>query len=55
MKLSKTLLHTIIVAVTVGTISSCTKAVEEKATHQNESNNPKTESVPEGCPACGMG
>jgi hypothetical protein len=55
MKLSKTLLNTIIVAVTVGTISSCTKSVEEKATQQNEPNKPKTESVPEGCPACGMG
>jgi uncharacterized lipoprotein len=55
MKISKTLIKTIMVAVSVGTISACTKSVEPKATKQNEVKSPKTEQVPEGCPACGMG
>ncbi|MEO7800664.1 MAG: hypothetical protein ABIR81_01620 [Ginsengibacter sp.] len=61
MKLSKTLLRTILVAVTVGTMSSCEKATvgEEKkvATENPKSggNTQASESSPEGCPACGMG
>jgi len=55
MKLSKTLLRAIIVAVTVGTISSsCEKPsaeeMKKKTTEKKELKN-----TPDGCPACGMG
>lgn len=55
MKVSKTLLNTIMVAVTVGTISSCTKSVESKAKKQTEAKGDKTATTPVSCPACGMG
>ena len=55
MKVSKTLLNTIVVAVTVGTIGSCTKSVEGKPKKQTEAKGGKTESAPVSCPACGMG
>lgn len=55
MKISKTLLNTIMVAVTVGTISSCAKSVECKSQKQAEAKEDKTESTAASCPACGMG
>ena len=59
MKLSKSLLQAMLIAVTAGTIISCEKpkfSEGKKAILQN----PKTDtipgdSIPEGCPACGMG
>ena len=53
MKLSKSLLHAILVAVTVGTISSCEK-IKAGEGKKASTENPKT-GIPEGCPACGMG
>jgi hypothetical protein len=54
MKLSKTLLQAMIVAVTVGAISSCEKPyadeIKKKTTEKKQS-----ERIPDGCPACGMG
>ena len=55
MKISKTLLNTIMVAVTVRTISSCAKSVESKSQKQAEAKEGKTESTAVSCPACGMG
>ena len=58
MKISKTLLQAIMVAVTVGTTaSSCSKSVEGKPKKASEKTL-KTDSTyinPESCPACGMG
>ncbi|MEJ7586437.1 MAG: hypothetical protein WKI04_02625 [Ferruginibacter sp.] len=54
MKISKTLLQAMMVAVTAGIISSCEKpsadAGKKPATEKSKAGN-----VPEGCPACGMG
>ncbi|MDO9375681.1 MAG: hypothetical protein V4725_03570 [Bacteroidota bacterium] len=54
MKLSKSILQAMVIAVTVGTICSCEKpsvdAEKKTATEKSKSVNP-----PEGCPACGMG
>ncbi|MEJ0104283.1 MAG: hypothetical protein WDO19_17725 [Bacteroidota bacterium] len=50
MKIAKPLLLVIAAAVTIGTISSCTKDKPEK---KDEKKNERT--VPQPCPACGMG
>lgn len=61
MKISKTLLNAILVAVTIGTMSACTKSVESKANKHSDKKNPKTENTDSTqqtgscCPACGMG
>ena len=59
MKLSKSLLQAMLVAVTAGTIISCEKPkVNElkKTSLQNpKTGNAPTDSIPQGCPACGMG
>jgi hypothetical protein len=55
MKISKTLLQTIMVAVTVGTIASCTKSVTSKSNKQADIKKAKTDSTQISCPACGMG
>lgn len=54
MKLSKSILQAMVVAVTVGTICSCEKpaADEGKKTSIEKS---KSVNAPGGCPACGMG
>lgn len=63
MKISKTLIATIMVAVTVGTAASCTKSVDGKP--KKTITNPKNLSgqngedstivLPYDCPGCGMG
>lgn len=55
MKLSKTLLNTIIVAVTVSTVASCTKDDDNLEKQKKEAEKSKTEKVTDACPACGMG
>ncbi len=56
MKLSKTLLKTIMVAVTVGTTVSCSKSVGGiKKKVEKSSKTDSTYFVPGSCPACGMG
>jgi len=54
MKLSKTVLQAMIVAVTMGTISSCEKPSQEEV-KKSATEKPKPDSEPVGCPACGMG
>lgn len=54
MKLSKSILQAILVAVTAGTIISCEKASVDEG-KKPDIQNPKTGNIPEGCPACGMG
>jgi hypothetical protein len=54
MKLSKSLLRAMLVAVTAGTIISCEKPkVDEGKKPAIQKSNPGN--IPEGCPACGMG
>lgn len=53
MKLSKALLQAILVAVTVGAISSCEKPTVDAA--QKSAKETPKEHTPDGCPACGMG
>ena len=57
MKLSKTLLKAMMVAVTVGTAVSCSKSVDGKLKKDAEktSKTDSTYTIPGGCPACGMG
>lgn len=56
MKVSKTLLQAIVVAVTVGTTVSCTKSVDGKPkTTNNKTKTDSTYVIPDNCPACGMG
>ena len=55
MKLSKALLNTIMVAVTVSTVSSCTKDDDNLEKQKKEAEKEKTEKVTDACPACGMG
>jgi len=50
MKISKSLLIAIAAAVVVTTVTSCTKDKPEK---KDEKKNERT--VPQSCPACGMG
>lgn len=55
MKLSKTILQAMLVAVTVGAISSsCEKPAVDKA-KKATTEKTQTETVPDCCPACGMG
>jgi hypothetical protein len=53
MKLSKSLLQAMVMAVTVASISSCEKPapVKEESSRQK----PKTDSAYVSCPGCGMG
>jgi len=54
MKIPKTLLQTIVIAVAAGSIASCKKPVDEiKAA--KEKTEKTTPNAPESCPACGMG
>lgn len=55
MKISKTLLQAIMVAVTAGTIASCTKSVASKSDKQADLKKEKTDSTQLCCLACGMG
>ena len=54
MKLSKTLLQAILVAVTAGAISSCEKPAADEG-KKPATEKPTKGSLPDGCPACGMG
>ena len=54
MKLSKSLLQAMLIAITAGTIISCEKPkVDEGKKPTTEK--PKAGSEPQSCPACGMG
>lgn len=57
MKISKTLLQTILVAVTAATVASCSKSVDgaPKKDHEKTSKTDSTRIEPFSCPACGMG
>ena len=57
MKISKTLLQTILVAVTAATVVSCSKSVDEalKKDLEKTSKTDSTHIDPFNCPACGMG
>jgi hypothetical protein len=55
MKISKTLLQTILVAVTVSTAVSCSKSVDGKPKKEANSKTDSTQTIPVSCPACGMG
>jgi hypothetical protein len=59
MKLSKSLLQAMLIAVTTGTIISCEKpniVEEKKATLQKSAKDTiPVVNITEGCPACGMG
>jgi len=59
MKLSKSLLTAMMVAVTAGTIISCEKPkiLESKkaVTPNSKTGITPSDTIPEGCPACGMG
>ena len=57
MKLSKSLLQAMLVAVTAGTIISCEKpaVIEGKKAPLHKTGIAPTDSIPGGCPACGMG
>jgi len=50
MKIAKPLLLVIAAAVAIGTVASCTKDKPEK---KEDKKNERT--VPQSCPACGMG
>ncbi|HOZ80306.1 MAG TPA: hypothetical protein PLY34_20085 [Ferruginibacter sp.] len=54
MKIPKTLLQTIVIAVAAGSIASCKKPTDEikAAKEKTEKTTPK---APDCCPACGMG
>lgn len=54
MKIPKTLLQAIVIAMAAGSIVACKKPKEEKkAAKENTEQN--TQKTPELCPACGMG
>jgi hypothetical protein len=53
MKLSKSLLQAMVVAVTVAGIISCEKPAPVK--EESSKQKPKSDSTYVGCPACGMG
>ena len=55
MKVSKSLLSTIMVAVTVSTITSCTKDDTDLEKQRKEAEKSVKEKVIDACPACGMG
>jgi hypothetical protein len=56
MKLSKSVLQAILVAVTTGIISSCEKPkVDDGKKPAIEKPGQGSNQVPDGCPACGMG
>lgn len=57
MKISKTLLQTILVAVTTATAVSCSKSVDgtSKKDLKKTSKTDSTYVEPFNCPACGMG
>ena len=53
MKISKSLLQAIAIAVAIGTVSACTK---DKTTQPNDEGNQKSKvENHDNCPACGMG
>ncbi|MEO5893986.1 MAG: hypothetical protein ABIQ31_27255 [Ferruginibacter sp.] len=54
MKVSKTLIQAMLVAVTAGLISSCEKPGVD-AGKKVPTEKSKTTSYPDNCPACGMG
>ena len=53
MKLSKSILQAMLIAVTAGAIISCEKQSVDEG-KKPDIQKPKT-GIPEGCPACGMG
>jgi hypothetical protein len=53
MKLSKSLLQAMVLAVTVASISACEKPAPVK--EESSKQKPKSDSSYVGCPACGMG
>ncbi len=56
MKISKSLLQAIAVAVTVGTTAACTSTKEkEPVNHGNKELKKKKIEVPYDCPGCGLG
>jgi type II secretory ATPase GspE/PulE/Tfp pilus assembly ATPase PilB-like protein len=55
MKLSKSLLQAMLIAVAAGTISSCKKPADEVKKPAKETEQTKTTAATDGCPACGMG
>jgi hypothetical protein len=56
MKLSKSVLQAMLVAVTAGIISSCEKPkVDDGKKPAIEKARPGSNQLPDGCPACGMG
>ena len=54
MKLSKSLLQVLLVAITAGSISSCKKPTTEEL-KKKETLQTNTSNTPGNCPACGMG
>ncbi len=55
MKLSKTLLRAIMIAVTVGAINSSCEKPSAAEMKKNTTEKKQVESNPAGCPGCGMG
>ncbi|MGN6214128.1 chryseobasin-related MNIO class RiPP peptide [Parafilimonas sp.] len=55
MKVSKTLLQAILVAVTASTVASCSKSVDSKPQKEKAAKTDSTYVIPGNCPACGMG
>lgn len=55
MKLPKTLLAAIAVGIVVQTASSCSKDKEQPKPKKDEAKKEQVTTLPENCPACGMG
>ena len=54
MKIAKTVLQGMLIAITAGMISSCEKPTVDNA-KKPETQTPKTSAAPQDCPGCGMG
>lgn len=55
MKLSKSLLSAIIIGISLQTVTSCKKDKLASPKEKKEVKKEDKKSVPESCPACGMG
>jgi hypothetical protein len=55
MKVSKTILQAMMVAIAVGTISSSCKKPGADEMKKNTTEKKQSQNIPESCPACGMG